>query len=69
MALESDLGDIELLLAELKAIEVWDDGYWRNRNPNACETIAFMGRKKRRSQIIRQMVAMRRSRIMPVTDS
>jgi len=46
MALESDLDDIELLLAELKAIEVWDNAYWWNRSPNACENIALIGRKK-----------------------
>ena len=79
-ALESDVLDqakVGSLLAELIAIEVWDAAYWRNGHPEVYETMALMTRRKRRSEIIRQMVAARRSSlaktrvsvIAPVTDS
>jgi hypothetical protein len=59
---ESDLLDqAERLLTELKAIEEWNTTYWRNRDPDVYETTAFITRKRRRSEIIRQMVLVRRS--------
>jgi hypothetical protein len=61
VAIENDLGDIESLLAELKAIELWDAAYWRNRDPEIYETIAFVTRTRRRKEIIQQTVALRPS--------
>jgi hypothetical protein len=55
------LNQAERLLTELIAIEQWNTAFWRNRDPDVYETIAFVSRKKRRSEIIRQMVLVCRS--------
>ena len=49
------LETLTLLCAELEAIEFWNATYRRKGKPEAYETIAFRGRKKRRSEIIRQI--------------
>ena len=50
------LEKLTLLCAELDAIEFWNASYRRKTRPEMYETIAFRGRKKRRSEIIRQIV-------------
>ena len=58
---ESDLRDqAARLLAELKAIEHWNTAYWQTCDPHVHETIAFLTRNERRSEIIGQMLLMRR---------
>lgn len=60
---------LELLGAELRAIEFWDAEYCGKSEPEDYEKIAFSLRKKRRNAIIRQMVVLtrksQRSRIRP----
>ncbi len=61
LVLESDLlSQAGRLLTELKAIEHWNNAYWRNRDPDLYETTAFVTRKRRRSEIIQQMLLVRR---------
>jgi len=47
---------LEKLLIELRAIRHWDTEYRRNRFPECYETIAFVSRRERRSEIIRQLL-------------
>jgi len=54
------LETLTLLYAELEAIEFWNANYRRKDNREAYETTAFRGRKKRRSEIIRQIFALTR---------
>lgn len=51
---------LELLSAELKAIEFWDAEYCRKSEPESFEKIAFSLRQKRRRAIIRQLVVLTR---------
>jgi hypothetical protein len=46
---------IGLLIAELAAIEFWDAQLWLNGPPRGYEIVAFVLRRYRHSQIIRQM--------------
>jgi hypothetical protein len=50
------------LCAELEAIEFWNARYRRKQEPEAYETIAFQRRKKRRSEIVRQIVFLTQDR-------
>ncbi len=49
------------LLSELTAIEYWDAEYWKNHCPEFYEKVAFEARQERRSEIIRQLSALRES--------
>jgi hypothetical protein len=49
------IGELEKLVSELRAISYWDAEYWRQRCPERYETVAFVSRQKRRSEIIRQL--------------
>jgi hypothetical protein len=63
MTHETSCGDVEHvkeLLAELKAIELWDTGYWRSRRHEAWETVAMIHRRKRRAEILSQLPTFRR---------
>src|SRR2546421_45612 len=51
------LAEAEGLVAELKAIEQWDVGYWRNPSPEAYETLAFVARAQRRGEILSQLLS------------
>ena len=44
--------EVEKLASELRAIDHWDTAYWRNRRPERYETLAFVARQKRRSEIM-----------------
>jgi hypothetical protein len=44
---------LAILVAELIAIERWDEHYWRNGPPDVDEIVAYVSRKERRSEIIR----------------
>ena len=58
---ESDLREqAARLLAELKAIEHWNTAYWQTCDPDVHESIAFLTRNERRSEIIGQMLLVRR---------
>jgi hypothetical protein len=46
---------IERLVSELKAIEHWNLVYWRKKNPPICDQVAFVGRCKRRMEILCQL--------------
>ena len=43
------------LLAELRAIELWDDQYWRSSRHAWWETIAMLNRQQRRAEILSQL--------------
>lgn len=45
----------ERLWAELKAIALWDESYWRRSNHEWWETIALETRRKRRCEILREL--------------
>lgn len=47
---------IERLVAELRAIERWDAGYWGTSAPEAFEILAFGARRKRRAEILDQLL-------------
>jgi hypothetical protein len=49
------LNQVERLVGELRAIELWDAGYWR-KCPEAYEMVAFVARRKRRAEILSQLV-------------
>jgi hypothetical protein len=46
---------LEELVSELRAISYWDAEYKRHRCPEWYETVAYVSRQKRRSDIIRQL--------------
>lgn len=50
------MGKIELLVAELEAIEWWDAVYWRSKRPEVYETLALAARQKRRSEVLDQLL-------------
>lgn len=52
---------LETLCAELRAIEHWDTAYLRNKKTEKYEASAFLARRERRSEIIRQLVVLRRA--------
>jgi hypothetical protein len=47
---------VERLVEELRAIERWNSGYWRNSDPKPHEMHAFVARRKRRAEILSQLV-------------
>ena len=50
------LNQIERLVEELRAVEQWDADYWRKGGPEAFEVLAFAARRKRRSEILSQLL-------------
>src|SRR5579863_1027583 len=48
----------EALLAELKAIAVWNRSYWRCRHHEWWETVALVSRLRRRIEILSEVVAL-----------
>jgi hypothetical protein len=46
------------LRAELKAIELWDNAYWRSSQREWWETVAFESRQQRRSEIVAELVTL-----------
>jgi hypothetical protein len=53
---EEALEQLKTLVIELRAIKHWDKEYFRHRCPEWYETLAYVSRKKRRSEIIGQLV-------------
>jgi hypothetical protein len=51
---------LEKLVSELRAIRHWDNEYRRNRFPEYYEKVAFVSRRERRSEIIRQLLRLAR---------
>jgi hypothetical protein len=51
------IGEVEKLVSELRAIRHWDTEYWRQLRPEWHETVAFVARQKRRSEIIRDLLS------------
>ena len=49
------LDRVELLAAELKAIEHWDADYWRKAQPEIYETRGYTARRERRAEILSQL--------------
>lgn len=50
---------VENLVSKLRAISYWDAEYERHRCPEWYETVAYASRRKRRSEIIRQLYKIR----------
>jgi hypothetical protein len=48
-------GQVERLVAELRAIERWNADYWGNSDPETYETLAFVARRERRAEILSQL--------------
>ena len=49
---------VERLVAELRAVERWDADYWRNIDPRAYEMFAFVARRKRRAEVLSQLLTL-----------
>jgi hypothetical protein len=45
-----------VLVAELKAIEVWNSAYWRKLHPDRWDEMAYEARSERRAEILSQLV-------------
>jgi hypothetical protein len=58
------LQKVELLVAELKAIEFWDAAYWRGEQSQMLETLAYTARRERRAEILSQL-----HRLIPQLDN
>jgi hypothetical protein len=61
MAEADDSGQLDRvrsLLAELKAIELWDAVHWFNNQPEPWETISVLNRRKRRAEILSELRAL-----------
>jgi hypothetical protein len=54
--IDETLEQVEKLVIELQAISHWDAEYRRNRCPEWYETVAYASRRKRRSEIMRQLL-------------
>jgi hypothetical protein len=52
------LNQVERLAAELRAIEHWDFDYWLRAVPERSETLAFVARRKRSTEIISQLLTL-----------
>jgi hypothetical protein len=50
------IAEAQNLLAELKAIELWDTCYWRGHRHEDGEMIALINRRERRSQILNHLL-------------
>jgi hypothetical protein len=53
---------VERLVSELRAISHWDTEYLKHRCPEWYETVAFVSRQKRRSEIVRLLLRVSRGR-------
>lgn len=51
---------VEQLVAELRAIELWDTSYWRNARPDVYETISHAARQERRAEILSHLLSLTR---------
>jgi hypothetical protein len=49
---------IERFVLELRAIERWDAGQWGTGPPEAYEMLAFVARRKRRAEILAQLLTL-----------
>lgn len=49
------LDRVECLVAELKAVERRDADYWRSRQPDVCEKLAWVARQARCREILSQL--------------
>jgi hypothetical protein len=54
---DGTIEQVEKLVGELRAISHWDIGYRRLRCPEWYETAAYVSRQERRSEIIRELIA------------
>src|ERR1700730_2909105 len=52
------LTHIERLVGELRLIELWDASHRRNHLPEAYEMFAFEARRKRRAEILSQLLTL-----------
>jgi hypothetical protein len=50
-----------MLVAELKAIEVWNSAYWRKPHPDFWDEMAYEARCERRAEILSQLVDLKRN--------
>jgi hypothetical protein len=55
---DNDGDRVERLVVELQAIELWDADFWRNSDPEVYEMTAFVGRRKRRAEILSQLLTL-----------
>jgi hypothetical protein len=55
---DNDKDRVERLVVELEAIELWDADFWRKRDPQVYEMTAFVGRRKRRAEILSQILTL-----------
>jgi hypothetical protein len=55
------MSPFETLKAELVALDLWDTWYWRSKNPERAETIAYLQRRTRRAEIIEEIVRVKAS--------
>jgi PilZ domain len=55
---DQTLSQVERLLGELRLIELWDADYWRKCHPEGYERHAFVARRKRRAEILPQLVSL-----------
>jgi hypothetical protein len=51
------LDRVERLVAELRAIERWDEGHRRDGFPEGYERLSFIARQERRSEIVSQLLS------------
>jgi hypothetical protein len=47
---------VQRLVTELQAIEHWDTKHLRNLDPETYEMLAFVARRKRRTEILSQLL-------------
>lgn len=55
MLQDTDCGRVERLRAELRAIELWDEAYWRSSHHEWWEKVALENRGRRRNEILREL--------------
>jgi hypothetical protein len=51
----------DTLKAELFAIDRWDTWYWKSKDPVRYEIVAHVQRRRRRAEIIRELVRQKTS--------
>ena len=52
------LNRIERLVGELRVIERWDADHWRKSDPERYEMLALVARRKRRAEILSQLLTL-----------
>lgn len=55
---DDGLDNVELLVAELRAIERWDADYWRDARPQAYEILAYTRRRETRAEILSELLSL-----------